>query len=111
LRGVVDFEAVAFKVPEEVSCTQSIGTRWIVMVSLLRGSWCCRYLLTGVVIGLSGINWLLNLLLTYTWGRSSELLLSPNSAGSVGVLVFLTLFIGLSILWWYVCGNDQDLAI
>jgi hypothetical protein len=34
--------------------------------------------------------------------------LSPNSSGSVGVLALLALFIGFSILWWYVCRNDQD---
>jgi hypothetical protein len=28
-----------------------------------------------------------------------------------GILAFLALFICLSILWWYVCKNDQDLAI
>jgi hypothetical protein len=38
-------------------------------------------------------------------------LLSPNSSGGVGVLTLLALFIGLSILWWYVYGNDQDLTI
>jgi hypothetical protein len=38
-------------------------------------------------------------------------LLSPDSSGGVGVLTLLALFICLSILWWYVCRNDQDLAI
>jgi hypothetical protein len=38
-------------------------------------------------------------------------LLSPSSSGSVGVLALLALFIGLSILWWYICGNGQDLMI
>jgi hypothetical protein len=66
LGGVVDFEAVAFNVTEEVSCTQSVGARWIVMASLLRGSWCCRYLLANVVIGLFDVNRLLNWLLTCT---------------------------------------------
>jgi hypothetical protein len=77
------------------------------VASLLRISGCCRYLLTGVVVDLSGVN----RLLTYTWGRSSELLLSSNSSGSVGVLALLVLPIGFSILWWYIRRDDQDLTI
>jgi hypothetical protein len=38
-------------------------------------------------------------------------LLLPNSSSSVGVLVLLALFVCLSILWRYICRNDQDLAI
>jgi hypothetical protein len=38
LRGIVNFESIALEVSEKVSCTQSVGTRWIVMVSLLWGS-------------------------------------------------------------------------
>jgi hypothetical protein len=38
-------------------------------------------------------------------------LLSPISSGSVGVLALLALFICLSLLRWYISGNDQDLAI
>jgi hypothetical protein len=83
----------------------------IIVASLLRSNWRRRYLLTGIVISLSGVNRLLNWLQTYTWGRSNELLLLPNNSGSVGVLMLLALFICLSILWWYVCRNDQDLAI
>jgi hypothetical protein len=79
----------------------------IIVASLLGSSWCCRHLLTDIVVGLSDIKWLL----TCTWGRSSEFLLSSNNYGSVGVLTLLALFICLSILWWYVCRNDQDLTI
>jgi hypothetical protein len=38
-------------------------------------------------------------------------LLSSDSSGSIGVLTLLVLLIGLPILRWYVCRNDQDLAI
>jgi hypothetical protein len=48
-----------FKVPKEVSCMYSVGARLIIMASLLRSSWCRRCLLTGVVIGLSGVKRLL----------------------------------------------------
>jgi hypothetical protein len=35
LRRIVEFESIALEVPEEVSHTQSVGTRWIIMASLL----------------------------------------------------------------------------
>jgi hypothetical protein len=38
-------------------------------------------------------------------------LLPTNSSGSIGVLALLALFICLSILRWYICRDDQDLAI
>jgi hypothetical protein len=38
-------------------------------------------------------------------------LLSSNSSSSVGVLTLLVLFIGFSVLRWYISRNDQDLAI
>jgi hypothetical protein len=38
-------------------------------------------------------------------------LLSSNSSDSVGILALLELFICLSVLWWYICRNDQGLAI
>jgi hypothetical protein len=38
-------------------------------------------------------------------------LLSSDSSGSIGVLTLLVLLIGFPILRWYVCRNDQDLAI
>jgi hypothetical protein len=43
------------EVPMEVSCTQSVGTRWIILASLLWGSWCHKCLLPGVGVGLSGV--------------------------------------------------------
>jgi hypothetical protein len=79
----------------------------IVVASLLRGNRCRRCLLPGVVIDMSGVEWLL----TCTWGSNIKLLLSSNSSGSVGVLTLLALFICLSILRWYICRDDQDLVI
>jgi hypothetical protein len=38
LRRVVDFESIALEVPEEVSRMQFVGTRWIIMASLLQSS-------------------------------------------------------------------------
>jgi hypothetical protein len=38
-------------------------------------------------------------------------LLSSNSLGSIGVFSLLTLHICLSVLRWYICRDDQDLAI
>jgi hypothetical protein len=38
-------------------------------------------------------------------------LLSSNSSSGVGVLALLVLFICLSILRWYICRDNQDLAI
>jgi hypothetical protein len=38
-------------------------------------------------------------------------LLSSNSSGSVGVFSLLTLCVCLSVLRWYICRDDQDLAI
>jgi hypothetical protein len=37
--------------------------------------------------------------------------LSSNSSSSVGVITLLALLICLSILRWYICKDDQDLAI
>jgi hypothetical protein len=107
LRRVVDFESIVLKVPEEVSRTQSVGMRWIIMASLLQSSWCRRCLLPGVGIDLSGVS----RLLAYTWGSSSELLLSSDSSGSIGVLTLLALLIGFPILRWYIHKDDQDLTI
>jgi hypothetical protein len=74
---------------------------------LLRSGWCCRYLLTGIFIDLSGVS----RLLAYTWGSSRDLLLSSDRSGSVGVLALLALLIGFSTLRWYIRKDDQDLAI
>jgi hypothetical protein len=63
--------------------------------------------LPGVVIDLLGVEWLL----TCTWDSSSEFLLPTNNFGSVGVLALLALFICLSILRWYICRDDENLAI
>jgi hypothetical protein len=107
LRGIVNFESIALEVPEDVSRMYSVGTRWIVVASLLWGSWCCRYLLLDVGVDLTGVS----RLLACTWGSSSELLLSSSSSGGIGVLTFLTLFIYFSILRWYIRRDGQDLAI
>jgi hypothetical protein len=50
---VVNFKAVVLEIPEEVSCAYSVGMRWVIMASLLRGSWCRRCLLAGVVVDLA----------------------------------------------------------
>jgi hypothetical protein len=64
-----------------------------------------------IVIDLSGVKQLLTWLLTCDWGSSSKFLLSRNSSSGVSILTLLALLICLSILWWYVYRNDQDLAI
>jgi hypothetical protein len=38
-------------------------------------------------------------------------LLLSNSSGSVGVFSLLTLCVCLSVLRWYICRDDQDMAI
>jgi hypothetical protein len=38
-------------------------------------------------------------------------LLSSDSSGGVGVFMLLTLHICFSILRWYICRDNQDLAI
>jgi hypothetical protein len=81
--------------------------RWIIAAAQLWGSWCHKCLLPDVGVNLSSVS----RLLAYTWGSSSELLLSSDGSGSIGVLTFLALFIYFSILRWYVCGDSQDLAI
>jgi hypothetical protein len=48
--------SVALEVPEEISRTYSVGTRWIVMASLLWGRWYHKCLLLGVGVDLSGVN-------------------------------------------------------
>jgi hypothetical protein len=44
-----------------------------------------------------------------TW--ISDLLLSSDSSGGVGVLTLLTLHVCFSVLRWYNCRHDQDLTI
>jgi hypothetical protein len=46
-----------------------------------------------------------------TWGSGCDLLLSSDSSGGVGVFTLLTLRVCFSILQWYICRDDQDLAI
>jgi hypothetical protein len=70
-------------------------------VSQLRGSWC------DVGIDMSRVE----RLLAYFWGSSNDLLLSSNSSGSIGIFTLLTLLIGFPILRWYICRDNQDLAI
>jgi hypothetical protein len=101
LRRVVDFEAVPLKVPQEVSSTQAVRMRFM----LLRVCWCCGCLRPDVVVALPGVAYLL----TCGWGSSNEFLLPTSSSASV--LALDTLFVYFSILRWYVCGEDQDLAI
>jgi hypothetical protein len=105
LRRVVDFEAIPLKVPQEVSGTQAIRTRFIASLAWLRGSWRC--LLPDVVVDLPGVDWLL----IYSLSNCNEFLLLTNSSGSVGVLALLALFICFSVLRWYIRRDDQDLAI
>jgi hypothetical protein len=42
---------------------------------------------------------------------ASDLLLSSDSSGGVGVFTLLTSCIYFSILRWYICRDNQDLAI
>jgi hypothetical protein len=44
-----------------------------------------------------------------TWG--SDLLLSLDNTGDVGVFTLLTLRVCFSVLRWYICRDDKDLAI
>jgi hypothetical protein len=38
-------------------------------------------------------------------------LLSSNSSDSVGIFSLLMLHVCLSVLRWYICRDDQDVAI
>jgi hypothetical protein len=38
-------------------------------------------------------------------------LLSSDSSGGVGIFTLLTLHVCFSVSWWYICRDDQDLAI
>jgi hypothetical protein len=107
LRRVVDFETISLKVPQEVSGAQAICMRLIVLPLLLRGTWCRGYLLPDIVVDLPGVDWLL----TSCWDNNNELLLATDSSSGVGIFALLALFICFSVLRWYVCGDDQDLAI
>jgi hypothetical protein len=77
------------------------------VASLLWGSWCRSCLLPDVGVDLSGVSRLLG----YTWGSSSDLLLSSDGSGSISVLTLLTLLVCFSILRRYIRRDRQDLAI
>jgi hypothetical protein len=79
--------------------------RWIILASLLWGRWCHKCLLRGIGVDLSDISQLE----VCTWG--SDLLLSLDSSGGVGVFTLLMLRVCFSVLWWYICRGDQNLAI
>jgi hypothetical protein len=108
---VVNFDAIALEVPEDVSYTYSVGVRWIIVASLLRGSRYRRYLLPSIIADLTGVERLLTWLLACTWGSSGDLLLSSDGSCSVGILTLLALLICFSILRWYFRRDDQDLTI
>jgi hypothetical protein len=38
-------------------------------------------------------------------------LLPSDSSGGVGVFTLLTLYVCFSVLRWYICRDNQDLAI
>jgi hypothetical protein len=77
------------------------------VASLLWGSWCRRCFLPNISIDLTDVSrWL-----ACTWGSNNELLLSPDSSGSIGVFTILSLRVYFSILWRHICRDDQDLAI
>jgi hypothetical protein len=75
------------------------------LASLLWGRWCHKCSLRGIGVDLSDIGQLE----VCTWG--SDLLLLSDSLGGVGVFTLLTLRVFFSILRWYICRDDQDLAI
>jgi hypothetical protein len=77
------------------------------VASLLWSYWYHERLLLGVGVDLSGVGrWK-----ACSWGSDRDLLLSSHNSGGVGVFSLLTLRICLSILRWYICRDDQDLAI
>jgi hypothetical protein len=96
------------------------------LASLLRGSWCHKCLLCGIRVGLSGVGIDLpgidvdlssidlsgiSRLKACTWGSSCDLLLLWDISGGVGLFMLLTLRVCFSILQWYICRDNQDLAI
>jgi hypothetical protein len=60
-----------------------------------------------VFIALSSATYVLNC----SWGSCNDFLLLVSSSVGVGVLTLYELFICLSVLGWYIRGDDQDLAI
>jgi hypothetical protein len=82
-----------------------VCTLFIALLAWLRGSW--WYLRPDVVVDLPSVDWLL----TCSWDSYSQLLLSTYHSVSVSILALLALFICFSILRWYICRDNQDLAI
>jgi hypothetical protein len=77
------------------------------VASLLWSYWYHECLLLGVGVDLSGVGrWK-----ACSWGSGRDLLLLLNSSGNIGILSFLTVHTCLSVLRWYICRDDQDLAI
>jgi hypothetical protein len=77
------------------------------VASLLWSCWYHERLLVGVGVDLSGVGrWK-----ACSWGSGRDLLLLLHSSGGVGVFSLVMLRICLSVLWWYICRDDQDLAI
>jgi hypothetical protein len=72
---------------------------------LLWGRWCHKCLLREIGVDLSDIGQLE----VCTWG--SDLLLSLDNSGGVGVFTLLTLHVCFSVLRWYIGRDDKDLAI
>jgi hypothetical protein len=103
LRRVVDFEVIPLKVPQEVSGTQAVRTR----AMLLRVCWCRGCLFSDIVVALPSIS----CVLICGWSNCSEFLLLTSSFAGVGVLALHTLFVCFSILRCYIRRDDQDLAI
>jgi hypothetical protein len=64
-----------------------------------------QVLVVGIGVGLSDIG----RLEVCSWGN--DFLLSSDSSGGVGVFTLLTLRVCFSVLRWYICRDDQDLAI
>jgi hypothetical protein len=65
---IVNFVSMTLEVPGEISRTRSVGTRWIIVASLLWGSWCRRCLLPDVGIDLTGVS----RLLACTWAATTS---------------------------------------
>jgi hypothetical protein len=77
------------------------------VASLLWSCWYYEHFSLGVGVDLSGVG----RRKACSWGSGRDLFLSLHSSGSVGVFSLLMLRICLSVLWWYICRDDQDLAI
>jgi hypothetical protein len=107
LRRVVDFEAIALKVPQEVSGKQAVGMRFIALLLWLRGGWSCGCLCPDVFIPLPGVVGLFSC----DRGSCNEFLLPTNGSSDVGILALHALFVCFSILRWYIRRDDHDLAI